>query len=218
MPRGSVTVMLNTPPPASLSIGIWDGRPSVAPKSIAELAVRVVQNTWNVTAEPGVVVDGSAVADAPGELLMVMAAAEAGPAAASIAAPAPMSTRPDLSRDEMADRLIRRMNVPPPKTASTTANTPARATRAGVKIDDFRYRKAGYPVPGWANDSRPRGLWEDRQHAALADRGGVAWSCAGRGLRGPAGRGRGRHRRSGARAGPAPGGLRPRRPDEVRAG
>ena len=91
---GSVTVMLNTPPPDSLSIGIWDGRPSVVPKKVAELAVRLVQNTWKVTAAPGVAMDGSAVADAPGELLMVVEPAEAGPAvgAARSASPSRVGT------------------------------------------------------------------------------------------------------------------------------
>src|SRR5262245_59395327 len=60
--------------------------------------------------------------------------------------------------------------------------------------------------------------WEDRHHAALADRGGVARARAGGDLRGAAGRDRGHHRRHRGRAGPPPGRLRPRRSDEVRAG
>ena len=91
------------------------------PTNVAEDAVRLVQNTWNVTDVPGVAVPGSAVADAPGELLTARAAATAGPAEAS--APAPRSAVPArtgparLSQNEAANRPNRRMDVPPPKTA-----------------------------------------------------------------------------------------------------
>src|ERR1700729_240918 len=118
---GSVTVTLKTPPPDSFSIGICCGRPSVVPKKVADDAVRLVQNTWKVTDVPGVAVDGSAVADAPGELLAVRVAAAAGPAEAS--APAPSSAVPARtgpvrpSQTEPAKRPNRRMYVPPPKTA-----------------------------------------------------------------------------------------------------
>ena len=55
-------------------------------------------------------------------------------------------------------------------------------------------------------------------HAALADCGGVARPRAGRRARGTARRRPHRHRRRRRRAGPPPARLRPRRPDELRAG
>src|SRR5580700_3254801 len=94
---GSVTVTVNMPPLDPWFIGICCGRPSVVPKSVAEVAWKVPHVTWNVTAVPGVTVDGVAKATAlPGSLAV---AARAGP------------------QTEAANRLIGRINVPPPKTA-----------------------------------------------------------------------------------------------------
>ena len=65
---------------------------------------------------------------------------------------------------------------------------------------------------------RLRAAWKDSTHAALADRWGVARARARGDHRRAARGGRGHHRRRRRRARAPPAGLRPRRPDEVRAG
>ena len=85
---------------------------------MAELLSGFAQATANVTRVPGVTVDGTTEATVvPGELAV---AASAGPDVAMAAIPRPTAAepaRPTLSQNEAANSLIRRIDVPPPKTA-----------------------------------------------------------------------------------------------------
>src|ERR1700689_4183568 len=181
--------MLKAPPDDSLSIGICSGRLRDVPKNVAEEASRLSQSTSKVTAAPGVALDGSTVADAPGELAAAVTVADAGPAAAARKALAPRMAgpaSPALSQSEAVKRPIRRMCVPPLRPDSSTASAPGRR-RGGRKTNDYPQCTAripsalpGYPVPWRANERCGGRLWEDRHHAALADRGGVTWLRPGR--------------------------------------
>ena len=80
MVDGSVTVTLKTSSPDCLVIGICCGRPSVVPNRVADVARRLPHVTWNVTAVPGVTVDGLADATAlPGAPVVRAAAGADGP-------------------------------------------------------------------------------------------------------------------------------------------
>ncbi len=142
---------------------------------------------------------------------------------AMAAAPRPSSSRGlpgrDSATNEAANRLIRRIEHSSPEDRrAPLQKAPAASGVAGARLtippycDALNTRcLAGKRTP----DQR---AWQDRHHAALADRGGIARPRPRRHLRGRAGRGRGHDGRHRACPGPPPGWLRPWRPDEVRAG
>jgi hypothetical protein len=107
-----------------LVIGICWGRPSLVPNSVADVACKLPHVTRNATAVPAVTVDGLAKATALPGGVVIAADADAdmsnGLASTAAATTRPTAAEPARPRATMrvaANRLIGRMNVPPPKTA-----------------------------------------------------------------------------------------------------
>jgi hypothetical protein len=116
--------MVKSPLTALLFIGIRVGKPIVVPKNVAAGELALAQETAKVTWRPGAALAGvTAPVALPGGLAVAAAAgpadsvpAAASPRAAELTKPSATADR-DIIPREMANRLIRRMNVPPQKTA-----------------------------------------------------------------------------------------------------